>query len=373
MSMNHERWLVSYADFITLLFAFFVVMYSISQVNEAQYRVLSETLSATFSQPERSIDPIQIGEPVSGREPSVINTGEVPDNPMMGEGAFEQTAPLPQGIESPPESDTDSFAVAEGASPTPLSAMEEALLNEFKDLVDDELVVVSANESWLEVQLNAKILFDPASATLTLQARSIFDDIATILSPHANAISVEGFTDNTPINNARFPSNWELSAARAAAVVKRLAGAGIDPARLSAVGYGEFRPVASNQTEAGRALNRRVGLLIARELAPRPLVTPSLSTPSLSDPGDSQGRDESLSPPVQPSGTESTLSSLQQLDELNALPAATETTTLNDVLQKGDVSGAPPLRIEPVRTEGGGLLFTSDPDLLRENTTGDDN
>ncbi len=243
---NHERWLVSYADFITLLFAFFVVMYSISSVNEGKYRVLSETLESVFSQPTRSSDPIQIGEVSRGQGERVASPGkpEVPD--------FEIELPeLPR--ERPPVSEQSLRTIND---------ISQQLSNALADLITNEDVSIKQTEDWLEVEINSNFLFASGDARLAREAVPVIGQIADVLAPVANPLQVEGFTDDQPINTPRFPSNWELSAARAASVVNLLDRFGIQPGRMSAIGYGEFKPIADNETELGRQKNRRVVLVI---------------------------------------------------------------------------------------------------------------
>ena len=247
ISINHERWLVSYSDFITLLFAFFVVMYSISQVSESKYRVLSDTLMDAFSTEQRSMSPIQVGRPALNIDPSVITEEEPDAGEFTGDGAFDKTADLPQ--------------------------LTESISEQFADLIDDDLVQVNSNEFWLQVDINSNVLFSSGKAEPNLQARAIFDEIAQMLKGFDNPIQVEGFTDDVPINTPQFPSNWELSAARAASIVKLLMEGEVAPERLSAVGYGEYRPISDNATEAGRVQNRRVALMISRERIERPRVS----------------------------------------------------------------------------------------------------
>lgn len=250
--VNQERWLVSYADFITLLFAFFVVMYSISQVNQSKYRVLSETFEHAFnsrqittdttsSNPiEKIINPIQVGEPALSPDPSAIDVKQ------------------------------ENAGDVASTSADQLQEISSLVNERFADLINDELVSVSSNELWLQIELKDSILFASGGTDLSLQAQAIFDEIAGILKGYPNPIQVEGYTDNIPINNPRYPSNWELSSARASAIVKLLAARGVAPQRLSAVGFGEFQPVASNEHPAGRAQNRRVALMIARRKIERP-------------------------------------------------------------------------------------------------------
>ncbi|MBN46003.1 MULTISPECIES: flagellar motor protein MotD [unclassified Methylophaga] len=243
---NHERWLVSYADFITLLFAFFVVMYSISSVNEGKYRVLSETLESVFSQPTRSSDPIQIGEVSRGQGERVASPGkpEVPD--------FEIELPeLPR--ERPPVSEQSLRTIND---------ISQQLSNALADLITNEDVSIKQTEDWLEVEINSNFLFASGDARLAREAVPVIGQIADVLALVANPLQVEGFTDDQPINTPRFPSNWELSAARAASVVNLLDRFGIQPGRMSAIGYGEFKPIADNETELGRQKNRRVVLVI---------------------------------------------------------------------------------------------------------------
>jgi chemotaxis protein MotB len=128
--------------------------------------------------------------------------------------------------------------------------------------VDDGQVSINHNGSWVEVTLKSALLFPSGSADLSDQAKIILRDVSRVLKPLPNPVHVEGYTDNVPINTKAFPSNWELSAARAASVVHLFARFGVDPRRLAAVGYGEFRPIADNSTEEGRRKNRRVTLII---------------------------------------------------------------------------------------------------------------
>jgi len=241
IKVNHERWLVSYADFVTLLFAFFVVMYSISQVNEAKYKELSSTLEAVFSTEAKSLDPIQIGQPVKSQTPSIVNGEARGDD--QGAGSFSKIAELPQ--------------------------LESQLESEFADLIEDELVTLDSNELWIKMELKSSILFASGGTEASEAARAVFEDVATLLKGFDNIIQVEGFTDNQAISSQRFPSNWELSAARASSIVKLLAEFGVRPQRMAAVGYGEYQPVADNASAEGRANNRRVVLMIARQAAER--------------------------------------------------------------------------------------------------------
>lgn len=234
---NHERWLVSYADFITLLFAFFVVMYSISSINEGKYKVLSESLVGVFSEPERAIKPIPIGD----ERPRTTE----PDRSMI-------------------EDNPNSSSSAEPSDP--LHEIASSMRDAFGDLIAAEQLTVRGNELWVEIELNSSLLFPSGDAIPNETAFILIEKVAKILAPYENPVHVEGFTDNLLINTAQFPSNWELSAARAASIVRMLAMDGVNEGRLAAVGYGEFQPVADNATAEGRSRNRRVVLVISRNL-----------------------------------------------------------------------------------------------------------
>jgi len=256
---NHERWLVSYADFITLLFAFFVVMYSISSLNESKYKVLSDSLSGIFSQPERSLRPIPVGDqhPV-GAAPPVVESNN-------------------QGASSQPAAD-------------PLQQIAASVRSSFGDLIADGQLNLHASESWLEIELSSNLLFASGDALPTNPAFGLIDKVAKILAPYRNPIQVQGYTDDRPISTATYPTNWELSAARAASIVRLLVSDGIAPQRLAVVGYGAYQPVTDNTNETGRARNRRVVLLISRNLDLfRPqstLQNPSTGTQSATSPGE---------------------------------------------------------------------------------------
>jgi len=234
---NHERWLVSYADFITLLFAFFVVMYSISSLNESKYKVLSDSLSGIFSQPERALKPIPLGEQrPAGIAPTVMDANAHPD----------QTS-----TQSPRD---------------PLQQIADSVRATFGDLIAGDQLNIRASEMWLEIELSSNLLFASGDALPSNPAFGLLEKVAKILAPFSNPIQVQGYTDDRPISTALYPTNWELSAARAASIVRLLIGNGIAPQRLAVVGYGAYQPVVDNNSEAGRARNRRVVLLISRNL-----------------------------------------------------------------------------------------------------------
>ncbi|MEJ2456107.1 MAG: flagellar motor protein MotD [Candidatus Thiodiazotropha sp.] len=253
--VNHERWIVSYADFITLLFAFFVVMYSISSVNEGKYRVLSQTLTTAFQETGRSLEPIQVGD-APQQSGSMIGSEQssalIQSDNRIGPGTYDD-----QGRQ--PDSALSELPADEGQRMSFLAATIEDMLSAY---VEADLVEVSFSPDRVKVDMKDKMLFASGSAHLSNTAVTALRDIGRILKTVPNSIQVEGNTDDRPIHTEEFPSNWELSAARAASVVHLLTRFGVDPARLSAIGYGEHRPIAGNDSEEGRAKNRRVTLVI---------------------------------------------------------------------------------------------------------------
>ncbi|MQT33963.1 flagellar motor protein MotD [Pseudomonas helleri] len=246
--VNHERWLVSYADFITLLFAFFVVMYSISSINEGKYKVISQALVGVFNDTERSVKPIPVGE----------------ERPLT-------TKPAEPLIKDSENTDAGLGQVQDD----PLKTIANDITQAFGDLIASHQLTVRGNELWVEIELNSSLLFGSGDAMPNDLAFSIIDKVAAILKPFDNPIHVEGFTDNLPIRTAQYPTNWELSSARSASIVRMLAMQGVDPGRMASVGYAEFQPVANNATPEGRALNRRVVLVVSRNLEVRRSLTSS--------------------------------------------------------------------------------------------------
>lgn len=242
---NKERWLVSYADFITLLFAFFVVMYSISSVNEGKYKVLSESLHGVFNVKQRSVNPIQVGEEIPFVEEQ--NRGEPIIQPLIG-------------FDSADEIDPSSDQNQGGG----LESIASQFEREFEDLIRQDNLDVKNKGNWLEVSVSNTILFDSGGVQPLDSALRVIERIADVLNANQNAVLVEGHTDNLPIRSTIFPTNWELSAARAASVVRYLTVEGIGSDRMGAIGYGEHKPVARNDTAEGRRKNRRVVLLISK-------------------------------------------------------------------------------------------------------------
>jgi len=273
---NHERWLVSYADFITLLFAFFVVMYAVSSVNEGKYRVLSNTLTDAFQEPSRSQNPIQVGEL---RRASGTLMGDALSQSIMDT----ESRQGPELVEAPLETQEPGFE--ESMEPATVQVEEKrlgyiaaSLESVLLPYVEQGQVNVTHKGSWVEVDMKSALMFDSGSAHLSTAAVRMLGDISRVLKSLPNPLHVEGYTDNVPISTAAFPSNWELSAARAASVVHLFTRLGVDADRLAAVGYGEHRPIEDNSSQAGRAKNRRVVLIVGAGGDKDPNTKPELLT-----------------------------------------------------------------------------------------------
>jgi chemotaxis protein MotB len=292
---NHEAWAIPYGDLITLLLAFFVVMYAISSVNAGKYRVLSDSLFAAFRGTPRTMEPIQVGEKQTGSgselESAVIQSAlQGPQRsslaPVPVEGGNLNNGTSPVANKLPPRagiSGTHASATS-GAAAAALTKVADEVARALDDLVKQDLVVMRRSEFWIEVEIKTDILFPSGSAQLAPNAIDVLQRLGNALAPYPNPIRVEGHTDNKPIKTVAFYSNWELSAARAGSVVRVLQSRGVNPERLAVIGYGEQRPVQSNDTEQGRNANRRVVVVIlSTELQHHsdPAEQPGLSAPSM--------------------------------------------------------------------------------------------
>jgi chemotaxis protein MotB len=235
---NHDRWLVSYADFITLLFAFFVVMYAISQVNDGKYRVLSDSLVSAFH--------------------------NVPGTAVGAQVAVNPNAPVPFQIQArkPINLKSEEQRKQREKMRSAASEIRQALA----PLVKEGLVRIFEGARGITIEVNANVLFSPGEARLDPGPLRALSDVAKILAPTAFPLTVEGHTDSLPIATTQFPSNWELSGARASSVVRLFIDNGVDARRLTATGLADQRPVADNASADGRARNRRIAITMESQV-----------------------------------------------------------------------------------------------------------
>lgn len=229
---NHERWLISYADFITLLFAFFVVMYSISSVNEGKYKVFSDSLSIAFSE-----------QPKSSSESKIVS----PEEQMLKALVDRRTARLGEQQRKIQEQ---------------MKKIAGNLGEVMAPMVDKGQVNIVQSRRGVVLDISASALFRAGEAALQPGSVEVLKQVASVLGKESYAIEVEGHTDDIPIATAQFPSNWELSAARASSVVRMLIENGVQAKRLTAVGLASNQPVVPNDSPENRARNRRVAITI---------------------------------------------------------------------------------------------------------------
>ncbi|MDD2720962.1 MAG: flagellar motor protein MotD [Gallionella sp.] len=231
---NHERWLISYADFITLLFAFFVVMYSISSVNEGKYQTFSKSLNVAFDNKSHGA-PVTVGIVTSQQDQKLKL---LVDEKTMAQVEQQRKIQLQ------------------------MAAVNANLRQVMAPLISQGQVAISQNRRGVVVDISASMLFREGESTVQPAALDTLRQTAVVLESVDQAIEVEGHTDDVPIKNVHFPSNWELSAGRASSVVRMLVNYGVPETRLSAVGMAANHPVAPNDTPANRARNRRVTITI---------------------------------------------------------------------------------------------------------------
>lgn len=288
---NHEAWAIPYGDLITLLLALFVVMYSMSAINEGKFRVASESLNAAFSGKPRSPTPLQIGPstPSSKNLPRLQMMPGAP-KPSPDRGANESlTGPEMAGKIAPHLSGFAGNEVrATARARRELEKMSEDVHAALGDLIDQKMVIVRRHEQWLEIEIQTDILFASGSAQLASAAGTVLERLAEVLQGFDNHLRIEGHTDNVPISTREFPSNWELSSTRAASVVHRFMARGVDPRRMTVLGLAEYRPVGDNANAEGRNRNRRVVIVVLanpadrpHELLPVPAAPPATTPPAL--------------------------------------------------------------------------------------------
>ncbi|USV58710.1 flagellar motor protein MotB [Aeromonas encheleia] len=261
-----DRWLVSYADYMTLIFALFVVLYSVAIVNKEKYRAVIDGMTQAFNQ---QVVPRSDGL-LDGQGKSLLNQ-PVSAAPSL----LESTA-------SPSPSLAPVSGVPIQQDGTALATIDLQLQQSMGALVEAGVVKLAQDDNWLTVELSSGLLFNSGSAFLGANAAPVLDTLSGILKPVDNYIRVRGYTDNQQINNEIFRSNWALSAARAEAVLGALVTKGIAPQRLAYEAYGEFSPFADNGSEQGRLQNRKVVVAISRfAWVPPPAPVRPVTEPSV--------------------------------------------------------------------------------------------
>ena len=246
-----DRWLVSYADYVTLMFALFVVLYSIAIHKEEQYKTISETLSQVFEKPV---------DKQTGVTGDAVLTDNQPKSDYQQFGTSLESASGPEIV-----ADAKEQPVLEKPQfGNPLVSLQEQLTQSLANLIEKGVAKVESDEDWLTIQLNSGLLFPSGSGSPIASADIVLKEIVTVLNQTNNVIRVRGYTDNEAIHNEIFDSNWELSMARAMAVLRRLQALGVKPDRMAAEGYGQYAPFADNATTEGRIENRKVVIAVSK-------------------------------------------------------------------------------------------------------------
>jgi chemotaxis protein MotB len=249
---NVHRWLVSYADYMTLMFALFVVLYAMAMVNEKPFESITESFGHVFQADKEEVKNRGHGDSVL-----MVNTSKTKKK-LYGNGILEVAGP--ELLDN--EQSLSNISDAEIGSQ--LSSLEKELNLALYELIESGFAQLKVDGDWLEIELNSGLLFPSGSSSATNSAEAILAVIYDVIGKGSNFIRVRGYTDNQVINNEIFPSNWELSVFRATSILKVLEKLGLNPARMAIEGYGQYYPSSDNTTSQGRARNRKVVVAISK-------------------------------------------------------------------------------------------------------------
>lgn len=283
-SDDTHRWLVSYADYMTLMFALFVVLYAFAILKEKDYQLISDTLGQVFQPKSKGETEQQIGVVGEGilLERKSTEVIEQDGNSIV---AKERGPELVDGYD-------EITNIKEKALGHPLDSLQDSLKSAISEQVETGQAELILDDDWLIIKLNSSLLFSSGSAHLTSNAERILMRLEPILGATTNYVRVRGYTDNQPINNELFKSNWQLSAARATSVLELLEAIGIEPQRMVLEGYGQYAPSQSNNTEAGRNANRKVVIAISKYAWLKPKMNDDESTQTAKPVSTKTGDDE---------------------------------------------------------------------------------
>jgi chemotaxis protein MotB len=247
-----ERWLVSYADYMTLLFALFLLLYSMATMEKEQFKKLQDTISKVFIE---ATDKQEAGIQGQSVQPDIHPQS---DFELYGSGLEDATGPTLLADNAKLEH------IDRTRRGSPLAAMQKDINRALRSLVESDLAKVTLDEDWLTIELSSGLLFSSGSANSTSSASAVMTELTAILKQTNNYMRVRGYTDSVPIRTEQFPSNWELSVARAASIVRLLEELGIAPERMAIEGYGQYAPFAENTTAQGRSQNRKVVIALSK-------------------------------------------------------------------------------------------------------------
>jgi chemotaxis protein MotB len=255
-SQHTERWLVSYADYMTIMFAFFVVLYAIAINKDEQFQILSDSLEQVFDKSARQYS--QQGEGVNGN--GILTDRVTPEQEVLyGESILKEE----QGPELL-DGQSDTSNIQQKYLGKPLDSLLIKLQSALIDEIRDGEASLELNQDWLIIELSSGMLFSSGSSVAHSRAKQVVKIVKDIIAPVDNYVRVRGYTDDESIRNEIFRSNWELSVARATSILVELEALGINSARMAIEGYGQYSPFASNDTEQGRAENRKVVIALSK-------------------------------------------------------------------------------------------------------------
>lgn len=249
---NVNRWLVSYADYMTLLFALFVVLYAMAMVNEKPFDVISESFGSLFQ-------PSDISNVNSGSNDDILLVSTNKNKQILYGNSLLDVAG-PELFDN--EKELSNIANVQVGSN--LELLKGELNTSLYKVVESGYAKLIIDGDWLEIELNSALLFPSGSSSTTNSAKDILTQIYQVIKQSHNYIRIRGYTDNQVINTEVFPSNWELSVYRATAILRLLEDFGVVSARMAIEGYGEYYPSVSNNTVEGRIENRRVVIAISK-------------------------------------------------------------------------------------------------------------
>ena len=268
---NIHRWLVSYADYMTLMFALFVVLYAMAMVNEKPFESITESFGRVFQAYEEETKNRGHGDSVL-----MVNTSKT-NIKLYGNGILDVAGP------ELVDNEKNLSNISDAKVGSNLSSLEKELHTALYELVESGFAQLQIDGDWLEIELNSGLLFPSGSSSATLSADAILTVIYAVIGQASNFIRVRGYTDNQVINNEIYSSNWELSVFRATAILRVLEKLGLNPARMAIEGYGQYYPSADNLTAEGRAKNRKVVVAISKYGLEKAnlLQTPTIALPDI--------------------------------------------------------------------------------------------
>jgi len=273
-----ERWLISYADYMTLLFAVFVVLYAFAIVKEENYAILSQSFGTIFHLDGQDKQGA-LGNQLNNVSDSLLDSSDqLLEVQLFNKGLLDEA-----GTE-PVEGDSQLINLDKKHEGTPFSSMVEKLQTDLLEVLEDGYAKIEQDDNWLTIEFSGGLLFGSASAATRPATIDLLRKVVKTIAPANNFVHVRGYTDDQPINNEQFKSNWQLSSARASAIVELLQQLEVAPQRLAIEAYGQYKPKVANIDEQTRSSNRRVVIAVSRyawQPPAKPVIAVASVTPAL--------------------------------------------------------------------------------------------